>query len=374
LRDFIIRTTLTLIFFEWSVIMALIKCPECGAEVSDRADECINCGCPLNEPAVGVAANPALCLPLSFCTKCGKELAGDARFCGACGSAVAAQSAENAVDTFEVIGDRIPPNHSLRTSTEIAIARNEPVYWDISDDIKKSGNTKKIVIAAVTGGLCLGLVCVGIMGYSGSSKPVSAAAPQRSAGVAKPAPAPAPRLPEPRNEQVILPTDKFESLLKEVVKISATEMNDLYNSNKIGYENRFGGKYFIITGRISQIRPAYIGSTSIVELRVPDWNDDIRVVYPENISDAEREYIGSLRNGYEFQAFVRGQTNRPGYVDIVCKSVNGQARTVTFNATAPPTTNEYGRAAAEHLTEATEQSITEAAEFLGGFLEGLLGQ
>ena len=27
--------------------MALIKCPECGAEISDKAGSCIHCGCPL---------------------------------------------------------------------------------------------------------------------------------------------------------------------------------------------------------------------------------------------------------------------------------------------------------------------------------------
>lgn len=27
--------------------MALIKCPECGKEVSDKAQNCINCGCPI---------------------------------------------------------------------------------------------------------------------------------------------------------------------------------------------------------------------------------------------------------------------------------------------------------------------------------------
>lgn len=30
--------------------MALIKCPECGKEVSDRADKCINCGYPIHKP------------------------------------------------------------------------------------------------------------------------------------------------------------------------------------------------------------------------------------------------------------------------------------------------------------------------------------
>lgn len=29
--------------------MALIKCPECGKEISDKAKYCINCGCPLSE-------------------------------------------------------------------------------------------------------------------------------------------------------------------------------------------------------------------------------------------------------------------------------------------------------------------------------------
>lgn len=29
--------------------MALIKCPECGKEISDKAKSCIHCGCPLAE-------------------------------------------------------------------------------------------------------------------------------------------------------------------------------------------------------------------------------------------------------------------------------------------------------------------------------------
>lgn len=29
--------------------MALIRCPECGKEISDKAKTCINCGCPLSE-------------------------------------------------------------------------------------------------------------------------------------------------------------------------------------------------------------------------------------------------------------------------------------------------------------------------------------
>ena len=29
--------------------MALIKCKECGKEISDTANECVHCGCPLGK-------------------------------------------------------------------------------------------------------------------------------------------------------------------------------------------------------------------------------------------------------------------------------------------------------------------------------------
>lgn len=32
--------------------MALIKCPECGKEVSNRTKQCIHCGCPLDEQEI----------------------------------------------------------------------------------------------------------------------------------------------------------------------------------------------------------------------------------------------------------------------------------------------------------------------------------
>lgn len=35
--------------------MALIKCPECGKEISDKAPTCINCGCPIEKDNVNHA-------------------------------------------------------------------------------------------------------------------------------------------------------------------------------------------------------------------------------------------------------------------------------------------------------------------------------
>ena len=36
--------------------MALVKCPECGNEVSNRVPACIYCGCPLSEAALAKSA------------------------------------------------------------------------------------------------------------------------------------------------------------------------------------------------------------------------------------------------------------------------------------------------------------------------------
>ena len=62
--------------------MALIKCPECGKEVSDKAQACINCGCPLAgvNPSgpVSVALNGKEVVKLYiFNTETGEEI-----FCG----------------------------------------------------------------------------------------------------------------------------------------------------------------------------------------------------------------------------------------------------------------------------------------------------
>ena len=59
--------------------MALIKCPECGKDVSDKAASCINCGCPLAgiNPAgpVTVAVNgPGMVKMYIFDMNTGKEL------------------------------------------------------------------------------------------------------------------------------------------------------------------------------------------------------------------------------------------------------------------------------------------------------------
>lgn len=37
--------------------MALIRCPECGKEISDKAQSCPNCGCPINNEKYKIIIN-----------------------------------------------------------------------------------------------------------------------------------------------------------------------------------------------------------------------------------------------------------------------------------------------------------------------------
>lgn len=39
--------------------MALIKCPECGKEISDKANTCPNCGCPIEAVSIDLSKTPS---------------------------------------------------------------------------------------------------------------------------------------------------------------------------------------------------------------------------------------------------------------------------------------------------------------------------
>ncbi len=41
--------------------MALIKCPECGKEISDKAKTCIGCGCPLEDIVTSGVKSKLVC-------------------------------------------------------------------------------------------------------------------------------------------------------------------------------------------------------------------------------------------------------------------------------------------------------------------------
>lgn len=57
--------------------MALIKCHECGAEISDAASQCPKCGAPNVKPIV--------------CPDCGKQIPGTSTICPNCGAPIQSQ-------------------------------------------------------------------------------------------------------------------------------------------------------------------------------------------------------------------------------------------------------------------------------------------
>lgn len=63
--------------------MALIKCPECGREVSDKAKACIHCGFPLEESLCAFDSTP-IEGSMNICPKCGRIYT--QVFCPDCGT------------------------------------------------------------------------------------------------------------------------------------------------------------------------------------------------------------------------------------------------------------------------------------------------
>lgn len=53
--------------------MAIIKCPECGKEISDKATQCIHCGCPIEIEFK------------YYCKECGAEILETDKVCPNCG-------------------------------------------------------------------------------------------------------------------------------------------------------------------------------------------------------------------------------------------------------------------------------------------------
>lgn len=65
--------------------MAMIKCPQCGQEISDKAPKCIYCEKVLIEDVCQT----------KYCTECGKEISFDSQECSFCGCPVEQKKTEN---------------------------------------------------------------------------------------------------------------------------------------------------------------------------------------------------------------------------------------------------------------------------------------
>ena len=90
--------------------MALIKCPECGKQISDKAVSCPNCGFPLSEIRkedtvatdtskyyhVAESTDPLVSSNKTvICSTCGSPIAPGQRFCNRCGTKVIGNEIDN---------------------------------------------------------------------------------------------------------------------------------------------------------------------------------------------------------------------------------------------------------------------------------------
>ena len=73
--------------------MALIKCPECGKEISDKAQDCIHCGYKLNK---------------NFCPECHNAVGDSDSICHSCGYNLRQNNINNSVNkkynTYALVG------------------------------------------------------------------------------------------------------------------------------------------------------------------------------------------------------------------------------------------------------------------------------
>ena len=67
--------------------MALIKCIECGNEISDKSTQCIHCGCPIEE------------IKVLYCEECGNIIKANDEYCKKCGCPTSTQKEETKVIT-----------------------------------------------------------------------------------------------------------------------------------------------------------------------------------------------------------------------------------------------------------------------------------
>jgi hypothetical protein len=122
--------------------MAMIKCPNCGEMISDKATKCVHCDFVLEVKAKKI------------CKECGAELEDGAKICSNCGCPVEDEPVVEQASAIE-------PGISTTESKEI------PADATIQSSDKNTISTKKkmskkwvAIILAVVAALVIGLICV----------------------------------------------------------------------------------------------------------------------------------------------------------------------------------------------------------------------
>lgn len=89
--------------------MALIKCPECGWKISDKADSCPGCGYPINKD-INMNKNQ-----LNKCPYCGDPVNGTDEYCESCGMRLSSYKDEHQNKSNQFFSDSDKSNHYSNT-------------------------------------------------------------------------------------------------------------------------------------------------------------------------------------------------------------------------------------------------------------------
>ena len=107
--------------------MALIKCPNCGGEISDKALVCPKCSFVLKEPKK------------TFCSECGAEIPEGVTACPNCGNPIVAETTENVqkVELSKVAVPKVKMNKKLLLALAAAALVVIGIFAGISSNKEK---------------------------------------------------------------------------------------------------------------------------------------------------------------------------------------------------------------------------------------------
>lgn len=125
--------------------MALILCPECGEKISDKAKNCVHCGC-----------------KITVCPECGNATAGDVKTCSICGFVIEQEKREEKVGSKEKMDNAKNINK--------VFCKNSPIANVFSNKIANVINI--VLIAAVL--LFAGFAIIGFLVWVGNGDFLSA--------------------------------------------------------------------------------------------------------------------------------------------------------------------------------------------------------
>ena len=147
--------------------MALINCPECGGQISDKATACVHCGYVLvKEQKI-------------LCPECGAEIDANASICGNCGCPIqepAPQSGGSCGTQTATAGQAWGPATGSVSAdygrADLSLESAEPSYTEILQQLsikKEKAKKKKIIIIAVIAAVVIAVVGI-IVGVAASKK------------------------------------------------------------------------------------------------------------------------------------------------------------------------------------------------------------